>query len=337
MHSSGPSGWTAALQCRHPEDPIRCWLPVVLGVVFFAGASLAAEDQAQAVFPSALDVVNVTVTVRDEKGRLVPDLGVEDFRLYEDGRPQRIALFARSVEPGEQESLTLDLGMLFDTSESMVNVLRFSQQAAIRFLDSIPRARDLLTIFFDQDIRVSRYDSELQQGLIERILDSKGAGRTALYDSIAVYLSRVGESSGRKVLVVFSDGEDSTSVLTMGEVGELVRSSRVTIYPISFVGTLPAGSARALTARAFLLSLADRSGGTYFQPGSARDLPLIYQRILDELSAQYVLGFVSDNAKRDGRYRKLRVEPPREGLKVRCREGYVAPGPELAADGAGTR
>jgi Ca-activated chloride channel family protein len=279
--------------------------------------------------------VNVTVTVTDEKGRFVSDLSVADFKLFEDGRPQQIALFARSVEPGEEQNLALDLGMLFDTSESMAKVLRFSQQAAIRFLDSIPRARDLLTIFFDQDIRVSRYDSELQQGLIERILDTQGGGNTALYDAIAVYLSRVTEAQGRKVLVVFSDGEDSTSALTMGEVSDLVRSSRVTIYPISFVGTLPAGSSRALTARAFLLGLADRSGGTYFQPGTARDLPDIYQRILAELEAQYVLGFVSDNTKRDGRYRKLKVDCPRKGLKVRCREGYVAPLPERAADAVG--
>jgi Ca-activated chloride channel family protein len=279
-----------------------------------------------------VDIVNVTVTVSDAKGRLVPDLNAEDFRLFEDGRPQRIALFARSVEPQDLESLILDLGILFDTSESMLKVLRFSQQAAVRFLDSIPRARDLLTIFFDRDIRLSRYDSELQQGLVERIFETKGGGTTALYDAIAVYLSRVHEGTGRKVLVVFSDGEDTTSGLSLAEVGQLVRSSHVTIYPISFVSSLPVGSNRALTARAFLMSLADRSGGTYFQPGAPQDLPVIYQRILDELSAQYVLGFVSDNVRHDGKYRRLRVDVPRPGLKVRCREGYVAPEPERSAD-----
>jgi Ca-activated chloride channel family protein len=311
------------------EAPIRPAL--VPGVTLPLILTLAASAQApDAVFPVSLDVVNVTVTVRDEQGRLITNLSSEELRLFEDGRQQQIALFARSVEPGEEDALALDLGMLFDTSESMAKSLRASQQAAIRFLDTIPRARDLLTVFFDQDIRVSRYDSELQQGLIERILDTKGGGNTALYDAIAVYLSRLSDGPGRRVLVVFSDGDDTTSSLTIGDVADLVRSSPVTIYPISFVK--PVGSQSALAARAFLVSLADRTGGTYFEPTTSRDLPQIYERILDELSGQYVLGFVSDNPKRDGRYRKLKVDALRKGLRVRCREGYVAPSLERAAD-----
>jgi len=75
--------------------------------------------------------------------------------------------------------------------------MRLTQESAVRFLDSIPRARDLVAIFFDQDIRISRYTSENQQGLFERILEAKGRGNTALYDAISVYLSRVADSSGR--------------------------------------------------------------------------------------------------------------------------------------------
>ncbi|HEX9202429.1 MAG TPA: hypothetical protein VF964_00585, partial [Vicinamibacteria bacterium] len=80
-----------------------------------------------------------------------------------------------------------------DTSESMKAQIRLSQQSAVRFLESIPRARDLLLIFFDQDIRLSRYNDENQQGLFERILGMKGSGNTALYDAISVYLSRIAD------------------------------------------------------------------------------------------------------------------------------------------------
>jgi len=289
-----------------------------------AGAGGAAQAR-KPVFPVGLEMVNLTLSVRDAKGRLVTDLEEPHFVVFEDGRAQPIQLFARAVAPGQDEALALDLGMLFDTSESMIEQLRFAQEAAARFLESIPRARDLLTIFFDQDIRVSRYDSEHQQGLMARIFEAKGGGNTALRDAIAVYVSRVAESSGRKVLVLFSDGEDSTSAIGVTELLALVRSSSVTIYPIAFTGSFPPGSARALASRGFLFQLADLSGGHVFTPRSSRDLPGVYEELLDELKAQYVIGYQPDNPKHDGKYRKLRVEVSRTGLKVRHRPGYTAP------------
>jgi Ca-activated chloride channel family protein len=277
------------------------------------------------VFPSGLDMVNLTLSVRDEEDRLVTDLEEPHFVVYEDGRPQRIQLFARAVEPQQQDALALDLGMLFDTSESMLKELRFAQEAASRFLESIPRARNLLTIFFDQDIRVSRYDSERQQGLMSRIFESSAGGHTALRDAITVYVSRASELAGRKVLVLFSDGEDTTSAITLQELLALVRSSNVTIYPVAFTGSFSLGSNRALAARSFLAHLAELSGGTVFFPRASKDLPVIYDKILDELKAQYVVGYVPDNARRDGKYRKVRVEVSVPGLKVRARPGYTAP------------
>lgn len=276
-------------------------------------------------FTAGLEMVNLTLSVRDQAGNLINDLGPGDFRIIEDERPQNVQLFARAVEPGQEEALALDLGLLLDTSESMMTELRLSQEAATRFLEAIPRARELLTVFFDQDIRVSRYDSEHQQGLIERIMDMKGGGNTALYDAITVYLSRVADSQGRKILVLFTDGEDTTSSVSLPELINLVRGSSVTIYPIAFTGSFTLGNNRSLSARAFVQRLADISGGQVFLPRTSRDLPKIYDKILDELTAQYVIGFVSDNTRRDGKFRKLRVEVTRPGLQVRARQGYSVP------------
>lgn len=283
------------------------------------------------VFPAGTEIVHVTASVRDAANRLVPDLSAEDFAVFENGRPQALQLFARAVEPGQEDTLALNLGLLLDTSESMLSQLKLSQEAAVRFLESIPRARDLLTIFFDQDIRISRYDSENQQGLFQRIQEAKGGGNTALYDAIAVYLSRVQDSPGRKVLVVLSDGEDSTSALALGQLLELVRSSSVTIYPIAFSAGFPTGGARAQRAKSFLLGLADMTGGQVFAPSASRELAEVYERILSELSAQYVLGFSSSDPRRDGKYRKLKVEVKRKGLKVRHRPGYRAAAAEKPA------
>jgi Ca-activated chloride channel family protein len=290
-----------------------------------AWASARADGQRTPVFGVALDVVEVTVTARDVGGGLVGDLRADDFVLREDGRPQEILVFAPAARPEEREELTLNLGMLFDTSESMRKDLRLSQESAIRFLDAIPRARDLLLIFFDRDIRLSRYSSENQQGIFGRILETRGEGYTALHDAIAVYLSRVSETAGRKVLVVFTDGDDTTSRSTPDEVVRMVRSSSVTVYPVQFAGEHRRDTTEALRARAFLAQLAESSGGRVFQPHASKDLAVIYQSILDELGSQYVIGYVSDNASRDGRFRKITLEAKRPDVRLRYRPGYDAP------------
>src|SRR5260221_7360320 len=213
--------------------------------------SRPAAAQTVPVFGSGIDLVNVTVTVRDAHGNLVSDLKPEDFVVYEDGRPQNVQLFApAAAETGEEgphgeKALGLNLGMLLDTSESMKAQIKLTQESAVRFLESIPRARDLLLIFFDQDIRLSRYNSENQQGLFERIAESKGSGNTALYDAISVYVSRVADVPGRKVLGIFTDGEDSTSAITLAECLALLRPSRVTVNPIAVtMGSFGLGSNR---------------------------------------------------------------------------------------------
>lgn len=284
-------------------------------------------------FPTQVEEVFVTVTITDKSGRPVTDLRAEDFVILENERVQKVHLFARAVEPeGEeddrQQALALDLGMLLDTSESMLKELKRSQQAAVRFLEAIPRARELITVFFDEEIRISQYNSENQQGLFERIHEAKGGGNTALYDAMAVYLSRIQGASGRKTLILFTDGEDTRSDLNVSELIRLVRASPVTIYAISFSTALGPGSVRALRANSFLDHVAELSGGKVFAPRSFRDLPGIYRQILDELASQYVIGYVSDDPRRDGAYRKLKVEVSRPELKVRNRAGYYAPGDE---------
>jgi Ca-activated chloride channel family protein len=337
------------------------------GLAVLALATATAAAQVTPVFRAGLDLVNVTVTVRDGKGGLVSDLTADDFVVREDGRPQALEIFApaaeqlhtgerapqaadlhctrcgevvpvtegqvvpecprghRTFDISEREALALNLGLLFDTSQSMRKDLKLSQESAIRFLEAIPRARDLVLIFFDRDIRLSRYTSENQQGIFGRILEAEGQGFTALYDAITVYLSRIVDTPGRKILVVFTDGDDTTSQVPPQEVQRLVRSSDATIYPVAFPGEFRPGSSEGLRARSFLHSIAELSGGRVFQPAASRELAGIYQSILDELGTQYVLGYVSDNAKRDGRFRRITVELKRSGLKVRHRSGYDAP------------
>ena len=300
-----------------------------------AGPFASPADPPAPVFRNTLDLVKVTVTVRDEEGRLVTDLAAEDFAIAEDGQPQVLDLFARAADPedGDQareKALTLDLGLLMDTSSSMEPVLKLSQQAAIRFLDGVPRARDLLTLFFDRDIRISRYDSEHQQGLFERILATRGADMTALYDAITVYLSRAEDSTGRRVAVVFTDGEDTASNVRFQELLDMVRSSGVTLYMIGFQSKSPT-NIRAMTASSVMRKLAEVTGGRAFFPTTYRDLPGIYEQILQDLGGQYVLSFESTNKTADGKFRKLKVTVKRPGARPIHREGYFAADPPTAA------
>ncbi|HVQ29903.1 MAG TPA: VWA domain-containing protein, partial [Vicinamibacteria bacterium] len=300
------------------------------GAIAALARDTAPPEPARPVFGADLDLVNVTIVVRDEKGRLVQDLASEDFTVFEDGRPQKALVFGSPAalggeQPLEDDNFNVNLGLLLDTSESMLKELRLSQMAATRFLENIPRARDLITIFFDQDIRISRYNSENQQGLVQRIMETKGSGNTALYDAITVYMSRVTDTPGRKILVLLTDGEDTTSATSLTELLNLVRASPVTIYPVAFTGSFGMGSNRSLTSRGVLSQLAEISGGAIFVPGASKDLAVIYAAILDELKAQYVLGYVSDNPKADGRFRRLRVSVRGKDLKVRHRQGYVVP------------
>jgi len=299
------------------------------------GFAVAQDVPRAPTFGVEVDIVKVTVTVFDDAGKAVTGLEREDFEVFEDRELQRIDLFAKAYEPGDDETLEVDLGLLLDTSESMLDVLEETQSAAARFLEAIPRARDLLMVFFDHDIRVSRYDSEHQQGLIRRLHDAKGGGQTALYDAITVYLSRVYGVGGRQVMVLFSDGEDSSSSITMGETLELVRSSNVAIYPIAFVSK-PGRLHFATRPMAFLRQIASLTGGEMFLPTGTRTLPEIYDEIVAQLESQYVIGFVSSQGRRaKAGYRKLEVKVKKDDLEARHRDGYFAtvpPGAE-APDG----
>jgi len=296
-----------------------------LAVAALAAWAMPGPDDKPPVFAVGLDLVEVTVTARDTGGGLVDDLLPEDFALREDGREQEVLIFAPAARPERREELAVNLGMLFDTSGSMRKNLRLSQESAVRFLDAIPRARDLLLLFFDRDIRLSRYSSENQQGIFGRILETRGQGETALYDAIAVYLSRVADTPGRKVLILFTDGDDTSSRVSSEEVMRMLRASSVTVYPVEFPGERRPGTTEAMRARSFLFGLAEASGGRMFHPQASKELAAIYRSILDDLAGQYVIGYVSDNSARDGKFRRIALEVRRPGVKLRYRPGYLAP------------
>jgi Ca-activated chloride channel family protein len=151
-------------------------------------------------------------------------------------------------------------------------------------------------------------------------------GETALYDAIGVYLDGASEQDGRKIMVLYTDGGDTASSLSLDSLMKLLKASDVTVYAIGALDKQPYRA--ALIQRALLADISEATGGTAFFPGNVKDLDHIYEQVLGEVRAQYTLGYLSTNEKTDGTWRKVDVRITRadaKGLHIRARKGYYAP------------
>lgn len=276
------------------------------------------------MFRSGVDVINFGVTVTDRKGNLVRGLAVEDFEVIEEGRAQTIRYFLEG-EAGAEPS-PLHLGLLFDTSGSMGEDIKFSRSAAVKFLNALTQAEDITLVDFDTEVRVARYSQAEVPRLIERIRLRKPDGWTALYDAIGIYLSGAQDQAGRKVLVIYTDGGDTRSAVGFGDVTDMLKVSDVTVYAVGFLEHQP-GSAR-MDQRMRLQQMAQMTGGVALFPASREQLDEMYAKILEEIGARYTLGYLSTNDRADGAWRGVKIRVTRadlKDLKIRTRLGYFAP------------
>ena len=281
-------------------------------------------------FKSGVDLVSLSVTVLDKRGNFVTDLREPDFEVYEDGKKQALKYFVpgSQAESGSQADVAvppLHLGVLFDISGSMEDDMTLSRSAAIKFLKTLDEAEDMTLVDFDTEARLAHYTHADFPSLVERIRSRKAEGYTALYDALAMYLDRAASQDGRKILVLYTDGGDNDSHISFGDTLTLLRASDVVVYSIGFLQH--AGSAMS-ALRSHLQQLADVTGGQAFFPGSIKSLDGVYEKIRDEIRAQYAMGYVSSNARQDGSWRKVDIKVVRSGggdVRLRTRKGYFAP------------
>ncbi len=293
---------------------------LVGGGLLMAGAATRAQAP---TFRTGVDLVSFSVTVVDKRGNFVKDLQEPDFAVYEDGTKQALKYFVRGDT--ETARLPLHLGVLFDASGSMEDELTLSRTAAIKFLKTLDDAEDMTLVDFDTEVRLARYTHADFPSLVERIRSRKAEGNTALYDALAVYLDGAASQDGRKILVLYTDGGDNVSRINFSDLMTLLRGSDVTVYSIGLLKEM--GSA-AGDMRIKLRELANVNGGQAFCPGDMKDLDGVYEKIRDEIRAQYALGYVSSNTRQDGSWRKVEIKllnPAASGLKIRTRKGYFAP------------
>jgi VWFA-related protein len=268
-----------------------------------------------------VELVNILATVTDKKNRLVTDLTKDDFRIFEDGKPQEIRFFSREID------LPLRIGILIDASNSIRDRLRFEQEAAIDFLNVAVRpGKDLaFLVTFDVEPQlVQDYTDDIEK-LSNAIQSVRAGGVTSLFDAIffsckeKMLFFPPPEPYLRRVMIVISDGQDNQSVRTREEALSMAQHAEVTIYTISTNRTGAEGRGDNVLRR-----LAKETGGHAFFPFEAGDLAANFQEIARELRSQYSLAYVSTNPAHDGTFRKITIQPVDNTLRVRAKEGYFA-------------
>ena len=304
---------------------IRAWsvLAIAATIAVTIGAAPLRLEPQDPTFRGRVDLVNVGVSVAGKKNRqLVTDLGAGDFAVYEDGKPQQITAFGSGAEPAQ----ALHVGVLLDVSTSQRPDLGFTQTAVTKFLASLPDAVDMTFIDFASKVRGARYTQSEFPLLVERVRALRADGETALYDAIGLYLDLASEQNGRKVMVLYTDGADTSSRLSLGKLLKMLKASDVTVYAIGSFGNQ--SLSLHFPQRAQLAIMAESTGGTAFFPISVTELDRIYEQVLGEVRAQYTLGYVSTNEKSNGAWRKIDIKITRadaKSLRVRARKGYYGP------------
>jgi Ca-activated chloride channel homolog len=300
--------WDAGAEVR--EHLIRVVAELVGGGRVVTSTRTKGLDQVESV---RVEVVQITAVVSD-RGRFVTGLPPSAFRLFEDGVAQSIAHFTAEGAP-------LEIVIAIDVSKSMTDAMPQLKTAVKTFLAALgPNDQVTLVAFNDNLFTLTRRETSVEQRLraVERLAPWGG---TALYDVIVRGLQQLSAQAGRRVLVVFSDGDDKTSHATIERVEEAVRSTDATLFMVAL-----GRGAREERLKSGIERLVDLSGGRALFVDRSDRLQEPFGEILEELSNQYLLGYTSTNTARDGVWREVRVAVPGTRFTVRARAGYKADG-----------
>jgi Ca-activated chloride channel family protein len=262
-----------------------------------------------------VDVVSVTAVVFDKAGKPVRGLGTKDVELFENGVKQEVSYFREASSLGDpSERVPLSIVLVLDTSGSMKDNMRFLQEAVLNFVYKLEEIDSALVVSFNESVKGSaEFTGDTDR--LERFVEGLQAwGGTSLNDAIHYSLGRIKDAPGRKALVVFTDGADTTSQLQEKDVVDYARAIEATVYCIGFKGP---GS------RGFLRKIASETGGQYFAPDKVAELIKVFNEISNELKNHYLLAYTPKQAP-DGSWREILLKVNRPDTQVRVRKGYFA-------------
>jgi VWFA-related protein len=277
--------------------------------------------------------VRLPITVVDKKGQFVPGLTKDDFFIFEDKVQQQIETFSDDMS----QTLPLYIAVLMDTSPSTAGKLKFEQESAMNFIQTVvkPRRDRVLFATFDHEIKLLQDFTDKLDLLDKAVFGVKNMGnQTALFDAVWQFCDEKMRSvPGRRVLVVITDGEDTYSRANLRDAIDIAQRTETTVFAIStkagFLATVPgveAGQVHDKKDRD-LVTMSEETGGTAFFTGDMLSLERSFTKISKELRAQYLLTYNPTNKTYDGTFRKIDVKlAERRGgdLKVRTKHGYKA-------------
>jgi Ca-activated chloride channel family protein len=295
---------------------IRVGAAAALALAVIATATAQQQPSDQPLFRSSVRTVPVFATVLDANGRIVSDLQREDFTILEDGKPVDITLFSNESQP-------FTAVVMLDQSASMTANLELLNQAAEQFvMRLLPVDRARVGAFSDK-IQMSDAFTNNRDSLITDLKDLQFGNPTRLNDAIAASLDALEGIEGRRVVLVFTDGEDTASKTGFRTVLERARNEEVMVYSIGLESEFFNG-VRVQRSRPSrdLRKISDETGGGYFELKKTDELSPTFTRVATELRSQYLLGFTPSVL--DGKPHKLEVRLKRPGLNARARKSYVA-------------
>ncbi len=271
--------------------------------------------------------VPVYVTVTDPQRRLVPGLVRDDFQIIDNEKPQPLSLFDNEVRP-------ITVVVMLDTSGSMTLNIEFVKQAAEQFaIRLLPQDKARIGAFNDK-IELDASFTNDRDKLISSIKELDFGNGTRLWDAVEVSLDAFENVDGRKVIVLFTDGDDTQSKASLGKVLDRARAEEVMVYGIGFQSEfqLPGGGRQRTRPDRGLKRIAEETGGGYFELNKADDLGTTFTRVEQELHSQYLLGFAPPQL--DSKVHKLEVRMTKPGMNARARKSYLASPEPSAASGA---
>ena len=301
-------------------------LATALAASLLITAQQPAAPAGQPSFRTAIDVVSMNVTVTDSTNRYITDLDEKSFEIFEDGVKQDLILFNRT-------NLPVALSLLIDTSSSMDDRMVTAQDAAIGFVRKL-RPTDLGEVIgFDSRAEVlqkfTNDTAELEQAIRKTVAGGSTSMNNALYISLKGLKKipvQLEAEIRRQAIILLSDGEDTSSLVTFEDVLDLARRSETAVYAIGLMEEVTAGQSKGFREATYSLrQLTTDTGGRAFFPSDIKSLASVYGQIYDELSSQYTIGYSSKNPKRDGAWRRLVVRVSRPNVTARTKQGYFAP------------
>jgi len=293
----------------------------LISALLLAAISLRAEspEQPQTIVKTEVALVNVVFSAVDRHNRMVPGLVPEDFVILEDRVRQTIKHFS-AISKGD---IPLTIALLVDTSASIRDKLEDEKQTASEFLHSVVRKdRDsALLIGFNTEVSLVQDFTHNPEELIAAMQPLRAGGATALYDAVFLAVDeKLRGKTGRKVIVVITDGDDTASKAHQETVIETAQKHDVLIYGIGIRGE------NSDANFGILKKFAEETGGRYFSSRpTLGEMQTAFQLIREELHNQYSLAYTSTNTARDGVYRSIEVRCKRGGIRIRTRKGYYAP------------